>query len=263
MCDYGRRHLVMTNRGVRAEAPLIRVDGELEPASWNEALTWIAGRLEAGDGSAVVSGGAANESLFYLRGLLSELGIDGGTFRVLQGEEITLPGFPKLKLRADRAPNVTGAELHGFKRSDELPDVPDGAVLIVLGDALADAPADYGANAGFFLCVGSHLYPAMVNATAILPMASVLEMEGTFVNFEGRVQRFHQALRAPGVARPAWMSLSRLLEHRGVGKGVLDVRAAFQTMAAGTTGMEDLSWAGLGLRGELLSEAGQPAVAVE
>ena len=263
MCDHGRRHLVMANRGVRAEAPLIRVHGELEPASWNEALTWIAGRLQAGDGTAVVSGGAANESLFYLRGLLSDLGIDGGTFRVEQGEEITLPGFPKLKLRAERAPNVSGAELHGFKRSDALPDVPDGGVVIVLGDALADVPSDYGANAGFFLCVASHLYPAMVNATAILPMASVLEMEGTFVNYEGRVQRFHQALRAPGVARPAWMSLSRLLEHRGVGEGVLDVRAAFQAMAAGTTGMEDLSWTGLGLRGELLSEAGQPAVAVE
>jgi hypothetical protein len=59
------------------------------------------------------------------------------------------------------------------------------------------------------------------------------------------------------------MSLSRLLEHRGVGEGVLDARAAFQTMAAGTTGMDNLSWSGLGLRGELLSEAGQPAVAVE
>jgi hypothetical protein len=34
-------------------------------------------------------------------------------------------------------------------------------------------------------------------------------------------------------------------------------------MTASTTGMEDLSWTGLGLRGELLSEAGQPAVAVE
>lgn len=263
MCDHGRRFLVMANRGVRAEAPLIRVDGELEPASWNEALTRVADQLQAGDGVAVVSGGEANESLFYLRGLLSDLGIDGGTFRVEQGEEITLAGFPKLKLRADRAPNVTGAELHGFKRSDALPNVPDGGLLIVLGDAMADAPADYGANAGFFLYVGSHLYPPTANATAILPMASVPEMEGTFVNYEGRVQRFHQALRAPGVARPAWMSLSRLLEHRGVGKGVLDVRSAFQAMAAGTTGMEDLSWTGLGLRGELLSEAGQPVVAVE
>ena len=32
---------------------------------------------------------------------------------------------------------------------------------------------------------------------------------------------------------------------------------------AGTATMEGMTWAGLGLRGELLSEAGQPAVAVE
>jgi NADH dehydrogenase/NADH:ubiquinone oxidoreductase subunit G len=212
---------------------------------------------------AVVSAGAANESLFYVRALLDRLGIQGGTFTVEQGQEAALTGFPKLRLRAERAPNADGAELQGFRRSDGLPTVEDGATLVVLGDALADASAEYGANAGFFLYIGSHLYPAARNATAILPAATVPEMEGTFVNYEGRVQRFHRALRSPGVARPAWLSLSRLLEHLGAADGVLEVGDAFAAMAADTVGMEGLNWGALGLRGELLSEAGQPAVAAE
>ena len=263
MCDHGRRHLVMSNRGVRAEAPMIRVDDELQPASWNEALVWVAEQLTDSGGAAVVSAGASNESLFYFRALLDRLGIRGGAFRVEQGEEHTLSGFARLKLRADRSPNVSGAELQGFGRSEQLPAVPDGAQLVVLGDALAGAPAEYGANAGFFLYVGSHLHPAVRNASAILPAATVPEMEGTFVNYEGRVQRFHQALRSPGVARPPWMFLSRLLEHLGEGKGVREIAEAFSVVAEGTAGMQGLTWSGLGLRGELLSEAGQPAVAAD
>jgi len=263
MCDHGRRSLVMANRGVRAEAPMIRQGGELEPASWNEALSWVAEKLSDSSGVAVVSAGASNEALFYTRALLDRLGIQGGTFQVERGEEVTLTGFPKLKLRADRAPNARGAELHGFSRSDALPAVPDGATLIVLGDARSGAAADYGANAGFFLYIGSHLVPAARNATAILPAATVPETEGTFVNYEGRVQRFHRALRAPGVARPSWMFLSRLLEHLGGQSGVREIGDAFAAMATDTAGMHGLTWAGLGLRGELLSEAGQPAVAAE
>jgi NADH-quinone oxidoreductase subunit G len=263
MCDHGRRCLVMANRGVRAEVPLLRRDGELEPASWSEALVWVAGELGSSAGLALVSAGASNEALFYTRALLEAIGIEGGSFQVERGDEVSLSGFPKLKLRAERAPNAGGAERQGFHRVDELPAVPDGATLVVLGDALAEAPADYGANAGFFLYIGSHLHPASRNATAVLPAATVAETDGSFINYEGRVQRFHQALRPPGVARPAWMSLSRLVEHLNGTASAREVADAFAAVAGGTAGMERMTWSALGLRGELLSEAGQPAVAAE
>lgn len=59
------------------------------------------------------------------------------------------------------------------------------------------------------------------------------------------------------------MFLSRLLEHLGAGAGVREIADAFAAMAEGTVEMHGLTWAGLGLRGKLLSEAGQPAAAVE
>jgi len=163
----------------------------------------------------------------------------------------------------ESARRIVGAEMQGFQRADGLPVVPDGGTLVVIGDALRNAPAGYGTNAGFFLYLGSQLPPAVGGATAVLPVTTAAEMDGTFVNYEGRVQRFHQALRAPGVARPAWMALSRLLERCGAGETVLEVRAAFSAVAAGTAALEGLSWQGLGLRGELLSEAGEPAIAAE
>ena len=80
MCDYGRKHLVMSNRGERAEVPLLRRDDELAPAGWADALEWVADRLAAlNGGSAVVSPFSSNESLFFLRRLLELVGVTGAT----------------------------------------------------------------------------------------------------------------------------------------------------------------------------------------
>ncbi len=256
MCDYGRKHLVMGNRGVRTEVPLLERDGELVPADWEAALDAVADRLagrDGGAGEAVVSAEACNESLYFFRRLLHRAGVDGGCYRVETGETATLSGFPKLKLREERAPNPVGAELFGFGRVEELPD-PDGGLLAVLEEPLEEQGEGYGRGADLFLYLGSRLTPAARNADAVLPITFFAEMEGTFTNFEGRVQRFSQALRPPGVARPAWMVLSRLLQLMGEGGTALEAPEAFGRMAEGTPAMEGMTWAGLGTKGETIRE---------
>lgn len=256
MCDVGRRHLVMSNRGLRTELPLIRRNGELEAVHWGEALEWAAASLPTGQGGvALVSPFESTENLFYLRELLRHLGIEDGGFRLERGEEATLPGFPSLALRADRAPNGAGAEALGFRKTDRPPTVAPGGTLVVLGDRLPDADPDYGADAGFFLYMGSHVAGAARNATIVLPATTFAEQEGTFVSHEGRVQRFHQALRPPGVARPAWMSLSRLLALLGQGEGAMSADAAFSAMAAAVPDFSGLTWAGVGLKGARAGDA--------
>ncbi len=258
MCDYGRKHLVMTNRGVRAELPLIRAGGgdgdggELRPVDWATALDWVAekiGTLGAPGGSAVVSPDASNENLFYLRTLLDRLGVGDADFRVPQGETAELPTVPTLKLRADRAANAIGAGFFGGRSVDGPPNGSAGGALVVLDDELEGAGEDFGASADFFLYLGTRLPGAARNADAVLPIATFAEMDGTFTNFEGRVQRFHQALRPPGLARPAWMVLSRVLARLGDGEAVDDVRGAFERMAAQAPAFAGLTWDGIGLKG--------------
>ncbi|MCY3599843.1 MAG: 2Fe-2S iron-sulfur cluster-binding protein [Gemmatimonadetes bacterium] len=268
MCDYGRRHLVMTNRGVRAEVPLIR-DGDagLRPVDWATALDWVAEKIDAlgsPGGSAVVSPDASNENLFYVQRLLERLGVADAAFRVAQGETAALPTVPTLKLRADRAANVAGAGIFGGRRVDALPNGsaggsstggssagggPAGGALVVLDDDLEGAGEDFGASADFFLYLGTRLPGAARNADAVLPIATFAEMDGTFTNFEGRVQRFHQALRPPGLARPGWMVLSRVLARLGDGEAVNGVRGAFERMAAEAPAFAGLTWDGIGLKG--------------
>jgi len=52
-------------------------------------------------------------------------------------------------------------------------------------------------------------------ADLILPTASYLEKQGTFVNMDGRVQSTRNAATPPGFAREDWMVLRALSEELG------------------------------------------------
>lgn len=53
-------------------------------------------------------------------------------------------------------------------------------------------------------------------ADLILPAASYIEKNGTYVNTDGRVQRTRPALSPPGFAKEDWMILRALSEELGV-----------------------------------------------
>src|SRR5690606_35283197 len=84
-------------------------------------------------------------------------------------------------------------------------------ILLVVNDALEDAPADFGQRAGLFIYVGQVMSPAARNAHFVLPSTTFAESDGSFTNLERRVQRFWPALQLPGMARPAWQVLGVLL----------------------------------------------------
>ncbi len=263
MCDYGRSHLVMSNRGLRVEVPLVRAGERLEAVSWDEAFAWLAEALgDVRSGGAIVSPHESNEGLYFFSRLASTLGIEGGSYRLERGSEAELKGLPQLKLRAERAPNARGAEEFGFGEAESLAAATSGCTL-VLGDELAGIPEDFAVEADGMIYFGSRLSPASRNARAVLPITTFAEMSGTVTNADGRVQRFRQALQPPGVARPAWMVLSRLLAEMGHGEAVLNAQDALDAMVSGSPAMAGLSWEGLGDKGAPLPGAAQPALAEE
>ena len=220
MCDFGRLNYSWINRTGRIEAPLVREGDRLVPTSWSDALVRLAQLSESATGGAeaVVSPFLSNEDLGAARRLLDALGGGSGVYRCERGEEVVLPGFPQLALRRDRAANVQGADLLGFRRAGD--DSGRGGleaaaahtgVLVVVGDDLGDAPEDFGANAALYIYAGHVMSPAARNAHFVLPITNFAEMEGSFTNVNHRVQRFWPALQFPGMARPAWQVLGVLL----------------------------------------------------
>ena len=229
ICDHGRSHYRWMNRGDRLEAPLVRNGtGELHAVDWDEALERAATILRGASGRAValVSPAASTEALFLARRLLSRFTFTGA-FEIVMGDEAPLPGVPNLALRAERAPNAAGAELLGYTRDygGALAAAADAAVVLVLDDPDAQVRTN-----------GAIIYLGTVapddggprQAHIVLPIANVAEEEGTFVNRDGRAQRYAQAKPAPGMARPAWWVLGELGAAAGAGDApasVTDARA--------------------------------------
>jgi formate dehydrogenase major subunit len=66
----------------------------------------------------------------------------------------------------------------------------------------------------------------------VLPSAAYAEREGTFTNFQGRVQRFRAAIEPLGEALPDWRVLARLGHSLGVADPAFAAERAEQVFAA-------------------------------
>jgi NADH-quinone oxidoreductase subunit G len=258
ICDHGRANYRWMNRGDRIEAPLVRDGGSLRAADWDEALARVRALLQGASGKAVTiaSPRVSTEALYLGRRLLSRFEWTGG-FQMVMGETAPLAGIANLALRAERAPNGTGAVLLGY--SSELGPVLEtarqAAVVLVLDEA--EVPVQ---TAGALLYAGTVLPEHARGAEVVLPLANVAEEDGTFVNRDGRVQRYFQAKPTPGMARPAWWALGELVsELEGVAHPTA-ADAVFETVAGAVDGFTGLSYAALGLAGrKLRAGAGVPA----
>ncbi|HYL56893.1 MAG TPA: molybdopterin-dependent oxidoreductase, partial [Gemmatimonadales bacterium] len=238
ICDHGRMNYRWMNRGDRIEAPLVHRDGELHAADWDEACERVATLLRGAGGRvvALVSPKASTEALFLARELFTGLAWTGA-FQVVMGEEAPLAGVPNLALRAERAPNAKGAELLGYTRdyAAALAAAESAAIVLVL-----DEPDLVVRTAGTLIYAGTVLPDGARAATVVLPIANVAEEDGTFVNRDGRAQRYFQAKPAPGMARPAWWVFAELAAASGRGERIGSADEAFERLSASLDGLRGL-----------------------
>jgi NADH-quinone oxidoreductase subunit G len=114
------------------------------------------------------------------------------------------------------AANSVGGYLAGLPTAP-LPEVARKEALVLLNVEprldLADPRALAGAR---FTVMLTPWKPALDDADVLLPIAPFTETSGTFVNIEGRAQRFHATVNALGDARPGWKVLRVLGNLLGV-----------------------------------------------
>jgi NADH-quinone oxidoreductase subunit G len=261
MCDHGRLDYRWMNRGDRIEAPLVRHDGTLAASDWDEALRQAV-ELVAGAGGDVVvlaSPRVSTEALYLARAVAGRR--FRGAFRVARvTDEHPLPGVPNLALRGERAPNVLGATMLGYveRFEERIAALGSAAVLIALDEDLTGVPPDALAWVPHLIYVGTVLPEPARGAAVVLPVTTVAEEDGTFVNRDGRVQRYLQAKAGAGMARPAWWVFGELRQGLGRGDAPASAAEAFAALAAEHAAFAGLSYDRLGLHGALL-DAGSPA----
>jgi predicted molibdopterin-dependent oxidoreductase YjgC len=86
------------------------------------------------------------------------------------------------------------------------------------------------------------------------------EVEGTFTNYQRRVQRIRKAVGAPGDARPGWELAAGLLQRTGGTLAATSAREVFARLAQAVPGYAGLDYKLIGSSGRaLLPEAGARA----
>ncbi len=120
-----------------------------------------------------------------------------------------------------REPGGRAASQPGLHASAMLSGGLD-ALLLLGCEPEADSAAGHAAlealaGAEFVACLTPYVTPAMKHyARLLLPVGTVYETSGTFVNCEGRWQGFAGAARPVGEARPAWKVLRVLGNQLGL-----------------------------------------------
>jgi NADH-quinone oxidoreductase subunit G len=213
----------------------------------------------------------SNEDLWTLRRVLDGLGVANRDFAVPPRE----PGEDdKLLLRADKNPNTRGAELLGLGPGAgglDAGGILDAAAekkvkllwvlhhdLINSGFAASRVTAAL-AGAELLVFQGTNASLTSARAGLVLPAAAYAEYDGTFTNFQGRVQRFRAAMTPLGGALPHWHILSRLRSRVPRLATVADAALAaerpeqvFTALVGAVPAFAGMSYRGLGDTGQLV-----------
>ena len=170
-----------------------------------------------------------------------------------------------LLLRADKNPNSRGAELLGFTHDSEdlslfLKECEAGKMegVVIFGQDLLTILESRRSQPAFHqlkwsLFIGSNQNLTSESATYVLPSATYAEKNGTFTNFEGRVQKFNQAFEPLGGSRPEWVILQDLANRLGASWNYPSEESIFNELAQGEREFHGLSYGKIGNQGYLIN----------
>ena len=233
MCDIGRFDYRWIEGDERLQKPLLRTEtGALEPADWTNALTTVADLVTAAGGQSAlrffVSAHASLEELFLLGHLGNAWGTpENGVALSWRHREKPQPAGVKFRIPPSDAPNVNGARDLGFPVKASEAGAPDVAAfrseieqgrmaaLYVLdpgpegsiGDVSWIAEARKSGKLRLLIVQGGLLTDLAKAADVVLPGASWVEKDASYVNGAGRLQAAARAIAPPGDAQEDWQVL--------------------------------------------------------
>jgi NADH-quinone oxidoreductase subunit G len=264
MCDAGRYGFKFVDDVSRLVVPWRRDGDRVVELTWDEAIAEVArtlGEPALGGIGIIASPKLPNEDLFAIRRLAERLGVQHVGFRVpppVPGDE------DDFLIRADKNANTRGAELMGL--DGDVAAILDAAArgalrcLLVFGhDLFASAwPEERVAEAmsgATVFFVGSNGHRTSARARWVLPATTWVEREGTFTNFQGRVQRFRTAVEPLAGTLPEWEIVGRLLALLGDPPAATRAAHWFRDLAASVDAFGGLTYQTVGDAGQMVRSA--------
>ncbi len=264
ICDEGRYGYKFIDDASRIPMPQVKTESGMEFTSWDAALKTAAEKIKGvspDEVAVIASPQLTNEELYLVRKLLvEELGIKRIDFRVPPKED----GYgDDYLINADKNPNTRGAAEIGLGLSDTEQILRDAAekkirTLVVLLHDLPGSGLDAALvqsaleNVETLIFIGSNTNGTSDKADLILAASTYAEESGTFTNFEGRVQRIHEAVPPLVEALPEWQILNELARALGLEWDYQGTEHIFDELARKVPAFANLTYEVIGDRGQML-----------
>lgn len=208
LCDWGRLNTTnfVNDEATRIKSPMIKFEGasadkdELIEVNWDEAFSKTASILKdlnPGEILFAASPFSTLEDNYALKKFAKEVLGSSDVFYIPHIDENFGDDLYK---KSDKTPNSNGLKLLGIQpyTNDIIERLNSGKirVVVVLNDDLSRLPGYETSQNG----VGTIIYlisnknSDSSSAGVVLPVSTYAEINGTFVNFENRIQRIRPAL---------------------------------------------------------------------
>ena len=266
MCDEGRlSYRVMNERENRIMKPLGRVQGKLQPVSFEQAYQALAERistLNPGAGGVLVltDTNASNEALFMFRKFAQDgLGAEQVYCPMPDWQQPESDFFINSLITTDKTPNRAGARelgLTGVADTAELATVlaANPKVVIVLGNPFENATElrETLSKAQLIVSISTLFNGWAELADVVLPGQLHSEQNATYTNKQRRVQRTHSAVQAPRQTRPEWQIFADLLRVLDKDSGLDSADTVLQALGQEVPAFQNISLTGISEAGTLL-----------
>src|SRR3990172_1754749 len=269
ICDPGRYGFKWIDDPSRLVTPARRDGLKTVEVSWDEMIPLVLARLRSyrpDEIGVIASPHMTNEDLFVLKQLVDHLRISHLDFKIPPRE----PGYEdRFLIKADKNPNTKGAELIGL--------IPRAGALdarrmlraakerrlkclwVFHHDLLASGWPETETleallSVESLIFQGTNQNGVSPHAHLTLPSAAYVERDGTFTNFQGRVQRIRKAIEPLGEALPDWEILSRIGRAAGLALAPTRVQDCFNALAQGVPAFAGMTYRSIADTGQLVGD---------
>jgi len=274
LCDEGRLSYHNIQAAERALRPNAKGgDGIQAPVSWDEAALSIAATLRQYAPESIIafgSGSATNETLYLMKRYLTAFGVTQFEFRLDREDRTATEREDQILRHRDKRPNSTGAINLGYVTA--APGSIDSAIAAAEGgrlkagvilffrplvhrdehEILEHKLARLVAALDYSVVLASHKVDWLTNASVVLPVAAWSEEEGTYTNYQGRVQMGLRAVDPPGDALPAWEAFASLIHAAGMPSPWMSPSDVFADLTSEVDAFKDIRYEQTQLPGALL-----------
>lgn len=233
-----------------------------------DALAEAAKRIKAAKKVGFVLGSqASNEANWALVQLAKTHRADAVFFHIAGSDANAITKSDDFLMDADKNPNSYGVRLLSglvsIGGAAALAESGCDLLVVLQDDIVSRLGGDVsGLGGAQLIYLGWQRNPTTTAAAVVVPVTHAVEMDATYVNRQGMVQRTRRALNPLGDAIPAYQALERIAVALGKSIGCSMPVATFLAMSRAVPRLNGIDYKNIGKGGKLLAPEPTPAPAV-